>query len=393
MNNRIAARRARSCHSVCACVLVATAAALQACPARVGQLCTVTDDCGFASVCTAGVCAAASPDPSDIVDAGLPGDDMNQRADAGTPNGDGALALEIGLVANTAYELRRSDANQCVDVPFSFAGDFDGLNGDLRQFSCNRTGAQVFWTDAGDGSGFFRLTNARNARCIVVNGADANAGANIVQRACVGGDEQLWRSEAQTDGFFVLRNKLTGKLFDTASPAFVGDGGIGGEPGDIQQGNADSAVHWVLQVTTASAFNALQSFDGLLTVAADDTRQFGLFFGAVEAGDKSAFRVIPGLGDAGGVSFASRAFPGRILRHRGGNAFVDVDDGAQLTHDDATFFLRGPPLAGAVDPAVSLVPKNFPENFLHNGAGVLRIDRSDGSATFPESATLLLVAR
>ena len=67
----------------------------------------------------------------------------------------------------------------------------------------------------------------------------------------------------------------------------------------------------------------------------------------------STFFLVPGLADPNGVSFESLNFPGRFIRHRNFQLFVEPEDSANLA-PDATFFKEFAPVP--IDPGTVLVP-------------------------------------
>ncbi|WP_437569414.1 non-reducing end alpha-L-arabinofuranosidase family hydrolase [Sorangium sp. So ce542] len=61
---------------------------------------------------------------------------------------------------------------------------------------------------------------------------------------------------------------------------------------------------------------------------------------AVSPIQDAQFRVVPGLANASAVSFESVNFPGRFLRHRGGEVWLDTNDGSSGFRGDATWHRR-----------------------------------------------------
>ena len=79
--------------------------------------------------------------------------------------------------------------------------------------------------------------------------------------------------------------------------------------------------------------------------------------------EDSQWKMVAGLADANGVSFESVNFPGRYLRHRNGEIWLDTNDGSQLFKDDATFYKR----AGLANSgAVSFESRNFPGRYIRH---------------------------
>ncbi|HEX2145495.1 MAG TPA: family 43 glycosylhydrolase [Glycomyces sp.] len=98
----------------------------------------------------------------------------------------------------------------------------------------------------------------------------------------------------------------------------------------------------------------------------------------------SQFRIVPGLSGSGTVSLESANFPGRFMRHKNYEMWVEADDGATVFKADASFRQR----AGLADSAAaSFESVNFPGRYLRASGGLAFIqtiataqDRTD--ATF-----------
>ena len=85
----------------------------------------------------------------------------------------------------------------------------------------------------------------------------------------------------------------------------------------------------------------------------------------------SQWRLVPGLADPAGVSFASVNFPGEYLRHRNGELWKDPDDGTALFRADATWHRR--PGLGDVN-LTAFESHNYPGEFIaHHGALLYRV--------------------
>jgi hypothetical protein len=83
------------------------------------------------------------------------------------------------------------------------------------------------------------------------------------------------------------------------------------------------------------------------------------------------WRLVPGLADPAGVSFASVNVAGRYLRHSGYAMVLAANDGTGTFAADATFH-RTPGLADAA--WTSFRSHNFPDRYLRHANYVLRID-------------------
>ena len=103
------------------------------------------------------------------------------------------------------------------------------------------------------------------------------------------------------------------------------------------------------------------------------------------------WRMVPGLADAGGVSFESINRPGSYLRHSAYVARLDPNDGSATFRADATFYRT----AGLADAGwTSLRSYNFPTRYLRHAGYVLRIDplSSSSSATDRQDATFRITS-
>lgn len=100
--------------------------------------------------------------------------------------------------------------------------------------------------------------------------------------------------------------------------------------------------------------------------------------------DDSLFRVVPGLADRSCVSFESKRFPGRYLRHSGYVLWAHADSGGPFK-EDATFCPR-PALSG--DKAFrSFESYNFPGHYIRHASGRVRIDRFEDTSLYRQDAS------
>ncbi|MFA0963650.1 beta-1,3-glucanase family protein [Roseivirga sp. BDSF3-8] len=93
------------------------------------------------------------------------------------------------------------------------------------------------------------------------------------------------------------------------------------------------------------------------------------------------WNMVPGLAGAG-VSFESRNQPGRYLRHRGGEIWLDANNGSGLFAADATWY----PRAGLADGnKVSFESYNFPGRYIRHRGGLLYNESVSGSVGFADA--------
>jgi hypothetical protein len=97
----------------------------------------------------------------------------------------------------------------------------------------------------------------------------------------------------------------------------------------------------------------------------------------------ATFIVRGGLtGAAGTVSFESANYPGHYLRHQGWRIKLAAPDGSQLFRQDATFTARERPYDEWRFESV-----NYPGHFIRHSAFQLWLNRSDGSVLFDRDST------
>jgi hypothetical protein len=106
--------------------------------------------------------------------------------------------------------------------------------------------------------------------------------------------------------------------------------------------------------------------------------------------DDSAYQLVPGLADASCVSFKSRRYPDRYLRHSNYALWTDVDTGGVFAAD-ATFCVR--PALGGDGSFRSFESKNFPNHYIRHASGRVRIDPFEDTTVFRQDATWQLTPR
>jgi len=100
-------------------------------------------------------------------------------------------------------------------------------------------------------------------------------------------------------------------------------------------------------------------------------------------------------GNAGGssISFESKNYPGRFIRHAGFQLFVHANEASDLFKQDSSFNMRvandKTSRSGVV---VSFESVNYPGRFIRHSGFRGRIDPDDGAAVFkPDSSWILTV--
>jgi hypothetical protein len=260
---------------------------------------------------------------------GASGAGAGGSAGGGTGGTGGGGPLRDG----TAYLLRPGHAPaKCMDLP-QF-GKSEGTS--VQQWSCFSQANQVFW--ARDyGSGRFALRNAVSAKCVQVAMASSAEGAPIRQANCSGGAHQLWRPVAADDGFRLV-SELSGFVIDVMGTESMNDGELLAQ--QTPDGLLDST--WTAEVATRGAYIALSIPGQTGTRAARLDAEIRM---QATNGPEAQWKVHPGLGSSGCVSFESRETPGEWLRHSGNEMRSEPFESGTEFAGDATFCYRAP-LAG-----------------------------------------------
>jgi 1-phosphatidylinositol phosphodiesterase len=131
-----------------------------------------------------------------------------------------------------------------------------------------------------------------------------------------------------------------------------------------------------------SGFLAFRSYnygDGFIT-----SRSSGEAYRDVNGSDDSAYQLVPGLADPSCVSFRSRRYPDRYLRHANYLLWTDADTGGPFV-EDATFCVR--PALNGNGSYRSFESFNFPGYYIRHASGRLRIDAYEDSDGFRGDAT------
>lgn len=103
----------------------------------------------------------------------------------------------------------------------------------------------------------------------------------------------------------------------------------------------------------------------------------------------ATFRLVPGLANAGCVSFESSNFPGYFLRHQFYRLKLNPSENADLYRRDATFCIKPALQPGVGSPWVSFESYNFPGSYIRHRDYHLYIESSGGP--FREDATFRYV--
>jgi len=99
------------------------------------------------------------------------------------------------------------------------------------------------------------------------------------------------------------------------------------------------------------------------------------------------FLIRSGLHGNGGISFESKTFPGRYIRHRDFLCWLETDDGSELFEKDATFLVKEPLVVDDTTGFVSYESINYPGFYLRHQNFRLKLSEGDGSDLFRNDAT------
>jgi hypothetical protein len=286
------------------------------------------------------------------------------------------------LADNTPYAFSPSHAlTKCVDDDNQSVADGNGM----VLYDCKLEIHRTFWTMA-QPDGYFALRNALSGKCLHVRGASKVDGATVEQRSCSLVPEQLWKPTRVSSSLMQLTAKHSGLVLDVAGDRVANDS-LG-----IVQGLAGNSADklWHAQKRAAAAFIALSPYD-------DQTIRLRHSDSAVTVTDDDAasahWKVIPGLADVTGVSFQSRDEPGRYLRHAGFRMWADKNDGSTVFKRDATFRYASP-FIGTTSLSRGLESFNYSGRFLlRTGDNTVTLSQSDTTDAYKNGATWWIGAR
>ena len=283
------------------------------------------------------------------------------------------------LVDNTPYTFSPGHApTRCLDEPTLSASDGTAL----AIYACNDQLRQTFWAVA-QADGYFALRNALSGKCLQVRGASTEAGGVIEQSGCDYSPEQLWKPSLAGSNSMRLTSKLSGLPLDVAGQAVDKDqqGIVQGKASDM---GADT--RWTVKARPPASYAALVPIlertigvrhDGSTTTLAN------------ERSIRAHWKVVPGLADKSWISFQSRTDPGRYLRHARYQLWTDTNDGSSLFKQDATFrYVK--PLTGTETLTMSVESINYRGHYWKRDGSIIKLQSSDDSTDFKNAATWLI---
>jgi chitinase len=118
--------------------------------------------------------------------------------------------VSAAVTAGTTYTMKLpSLSGSCLDI--NGAGTGDGTN--VQEWSCNGTGAQVWRTDDGGASGYYKLVNPNSNKCLDVSGNGTADGTNIQLWTCNGSAAQDFQF-VSINGYYKIVGRNSGKCVD-----------------------------------------------------------------------------------------------------------------------------------------------------------------------------------
>ncbi|MDH4390828.1 MAG: RICIN domain-containing protein [Aquabacterium sp.] len=290
-------------------------------------------------------------------------------------------------VAAGFYTLTAAHSAKVLDV----AGISPAAGANVHQWAATGSLNQQ-WNVTPTADGYFELApaHARPMRLEVAAGATA-LGGNVQQGLASGSAAQRWGFERQPDGSWRLSNANSGLSLDVAGAAQA-DGGNVYQWEWINVANQ----RWTLRALAAPAapllgagrsvgFEAL-SWPGYRIRHANFLGFISPVSAASAVADRqdSSFITRTGLGSAACWSFESRNFPGHYLRSDATARLVLAPRLATTDFAaDATFCARPPNSAAGGAGAVTLESFSAPGRVIRHRNFELWLDTNDGSAVFP----------
>ncbi|XRQ13816.1 glycoside hydrolase family 43 protein [Actinomadura welshii] len=240
----------------------------------------------------------------------------------------------------------------------------------------DRTGGWRYYRASGDGQ-------------LTIEASDAILGSwtrlgDLSHLGLTGGDVEgpMWAKFNDRDEWALwLDQYATGRGYLPLTSANLGSTRNFARTGDYHLGGTRKRHGSVLNLTAAEEgrvtarwpsrpVNRLQSYnfrDRYVRHADFDVR----IDADVSPAQDAQFRLVPGLADSSGVSFASVNFPGHYLRHYGFDFVLAENDGSGTFAADATF-RRVPGLADAS--WTSFQSYNYPDRYVRHYDYLLRLD-------------------
>jgi hypothetical protein len=279
------------------------------------------------------------------------------------------------LVDNTAYSFSPSHSpTDCLDDGGLSVED----GASMLMWSCRLELQQTFWAMAQE-DGYFALRNALSGKCLQVRGASTVDGAVVEQSTCDFAPGQLWKPRLYDSSLMQLTSKLNGFFLDVAGENVVSDGQL--IVHSAQGTRADT--RWRAAKRTAAAHIAFAPWG-------EPTVRLGHATAVAELASSDEhdahWKVVPGLYDASLVSFQSRDDPGRYLRHASFRLWSDTNDGSTQFKRDATFRYASP-FVGTDVRLKAIQSSNYPNLYWVRDGATVRLKASDNTDAYKSAAT------
>jgi len=247
---------------------------------------------------------------------------------------DGVLSADCLLIDGTPYSLSPAKAlTNCIDDELGSLADGNAL----RVHPCTSELRQTFWA-VQQADGYFALRNALSGKCLQVHGASTVAGAAIEQSTCSFALEQLWKPSIVDSLLMTITSRASGLALNVSGDNPI----IDGLP--IVQGHSGTFTDTAWRVTRRNAASYV-AFSPEARLANYIQHKAEVVTVGEGAQVSAQWIVVPGLSDPSLVSFQSRNDPGRYLHHALLRLWSDINDGTDAFKHDATFrFVQ--PLAG-----------------------------------------------
>ena len=287
----------------------------------------------------------------------------------GSPASDNSvLAIPSGDIPSAVYEAEAATVTGATIVTKTSADDYFGFTGngyvDLLHSSGDTVAFQTSVDTAGTYNLAFRYTNDGTSACalqISVNGQSVNASLGF----------PLTGNGNDNQGVHFYNFSLVNLLVSL-------NAGLN----TVQVSTQGTGGPWLDSLILTQGYSRLKA-KNITNNFVRHQNSRGKISSDVSPIEDSYWYLVPGLTSGSGISLASVNFPGRYLRHRNGELWLDTNDGSALFQSDATWTLRPGQADGSL---LSLESFNFPGKYLRHQNGLLNLttlstdlDRNDAS--------------
>ncbi|WP_308637647.1 AbfB domain-containing protein [Paenibacillus silvisoli] len=291
------------------------------------------------------------------------------RSNVAQMNGDSSI------VSGAVYKL----VNQNNGLLLDNAGGGAPAGTEVIQWNDLNANTQ-WWLAEYRSNGFFRLMNMNNNLVLDDPNGVTTPGTKIVQWTDNFLDTQRWKFAYSGSGYYTIMNEHSGLMIDNA-----GGGAPAGTKVIQYTANGLDTQRWkTVRVDTDIPVNQFETYNFPGSFIREDAGR-GKTTGSQYI-SQSQWRIVPGLADPAAISIESVSNPGRFLRHKNGEIWMDVNDGTTLFKNDATWRLRAGFSSGF---GASFESFNFPGQYIRHMNGLLYIT-SINNATDQQDATFFV---